>query len=89
MAHEGARAAAAAPADAPRWTFESLLRELVDEQSYPRLHRIAAAADPAREPSPDDEHEEFLFGLERILDGVEALIAGDDFRPRTPTESDR
>jgi AcrR family transcriptional regulator len=68
MAHEAARAAAAAPADAPGWTFEGLLRELVDEEDYPRLSRIAAA------PSSADERDEFAFGLDRILDGVEALI---------------
>src|SRR5262249_3822232 len=43
MAHEAARAAAQAPADAPQWTFEGLLSELVDAQGYPRLHRIAGA----------------------------------------------
>jgi AcrR family transcriptional regulator len=75
MAHEGARAAAQAPADAPQWSFESLLRELVDEESYPRLHRLATAAAP-RGPTPDDEREEFAFGLDRILDGVAALIGG-------------
>jgi AcrR family transcriptional regulator len=74
MAHEAARAAAQAPADAPRWSFEALLRELVDEQSHPRLHRLAGAADTDREPAPDDERQEFVFGLETILDGVESLI---------------
>jgi AcrR family transcriptional regulator len=73
MAHEAARAAAQAPDDAPQWTFESLLRELVDEEGYPRLHRLATAAD-ASELEPDDEQQEFPFGLERILDGVAALI---------------
>jgi len=76
MAHEAARAAAAA--DAPiTWTFESLLRELVDEDSYPRLHRIATADSEESSPSgaaASDEREEFAFGLERILDGVESLI---------------
>jgi len=63
MAHEAARAS-------PEWTFEGLLRELVDEDTYPRLSRIAAApATPAM-----DENDEFAFGLDRILDGVEALI---------------
>jgi AcrR family transcriptional regulator len=75
MAHEAARVAAAT--DAPTtWTFESLLRELVDEEGYPRLHRLATAAD-ASEPEPDDEQQEFRFGLERILDGVAALIERD------------
>jgi hypothetical protein len=68
MAHEAARAAA------PDWTFEGLLRELVDEEGYPRLHRLAGAADAPGKSSPDDEHQEFLFGLETILDGVATLI---------------
>jgi AcrR family transcriptional regulator len=74
MAHEAARAAAEAPADSPHWTFEGLLRELVDEETYPRPHRIAGAAGASRRPSPDEEREEFLFGLDRILDGVASLI---------------
>ena len=46
MANDAARAAARAHAAAgegevPQWTFDSLLRELVDEEHYPRLHRIA------------------------------------------------
>lgn len=67
MAHEAARTADTA------WTFESLLRELVDAETYPRLTRIAAAPRPAA-PPPDNEIAEFAFGLDRILDGVEALI---------------
>jgi AcrR family transcriptional regulator len=71
MAHEAARAAAAAPDDAARWSFDSLLRELVDEEGFPRLHRIATAGDGTAAP---DESEEFLFGLATILDGVESLV---------------
>jgi AcrR family transcriptional regulator len=76
MAHEAARAAA--PADAPAaWTFESLLRELVDAEGYPRLHRIATGPGDASGSAGDraaDEHAEFLFGLETILDGVATLV---------------
>ena len=50
--------------------FETLLRELVDEQTYPRLHRLAWSA-PAE---PLSERDEFLFGVDRILDGVQSLI---------------
>jgi AcrR family transcriptional regulator len=64
MAHEAARAPA-------QWTFEGLLRELVDEESFPRLSRIAAGAPAA---TAMDESAEFAFGLDRILAGVEALI---------------
>ncbi|HEY0280203.1 MAG TPA: TetR/AcrR family transcriptional regulator [Solirubrobacterales bacterium] len=73
MAHEAARAT---PPDAPAtWTFESLLRELVDADGYPRLHRIATAG-PTGPPADRaaDERAEFLFGLETILDGVASLI---------------
>jgi len=49
---------------------ESLLRELLDEQAYPRLYRIAWNPDAAAV----SERDEFLFGIDRILDGVAALI---------------
>jgi AcrR family transcriptional regulator len=48
-----------------------LLRELVDERTYPRLYRLAW------DPAPDGqltEREEFLFGIDLILDGAQALI---------------
>ena len=64
MAHDAARVG-----DSP-WTFEALLRELVDERSHPRLQRLAWSGEEA----PPAAREEFLFGLERILAGVEALI---------------
>jgi AcrR family transcriptional regulator len=80
MAHDAARAAEQATppgrgAAAPAPDFEALLRELIDEQHYPRLHRIAwsaEAAGPAN--SPPDERREFEFGIDVILDGVQALI---------------
>ena len=55
------------------WTFEALLREVVDDQTYPVLHRIAWA-DGGEKASGPDERAEFRFGLERILDGVQVLI---------------
>jgi AcrR family transcriptional regulator len=81
MAHDAARAARHAQitpdggqAGAP-WSFEALLRELVDEATFPRLYQIAWSAQIGQNPSGFDEHEEFRFGLERILDGVETLIS--------------
>jgi AcrR family transcriptional regulator len=56
---------------APPPTFEELLRELVDERTYPRLYRLARAA-PSAEPL--SERAEFLAGVDIILDGVQALI---------------
>ena len=79
MAHDAARAARAVAAAAggeamPVWTFEALLREVTDEQTYPRLHRLAWSEGIGDNPAGFDEQEEFRFGLDRILDGVEVLI---------------
>jgi AcrR family transcriptional regulator len=92
MAHDARRAAkeqaarerataAGGGEPAPPWTFEALLRELVDEQTYPRLHRIAWSApadgdgsDEGEGGGPASEHEQFMFGVDTILDGVQALI---------------
>jgi AcrR family transcriptional regulator len=101
MAHDALRAAkeqaardhpAGGSGPAPPWTFEALLRELVDEQTYPRLHRIAwtppAEGDSDRRgdgdgdgdgDGPPSEREQFMFGINTILDGVQALI--DRVRP--------
>jgi AcrR family transcriptional regulator len=82
MAHDAARAArqaqaaAAASEPGPVWTWEALVREVADEQTYPRLHRLARSASIGDDPSGFNEQEEFRFGLDRILDGVEVLIAG-------------
>ena len=80
MAHDAARAEAKSQVvkddhgTTPRWTFEALLRELVDERQYPRLHRIAWSEEIGNDPSGFNERQEFLFGLDRILDGVQALV---------------
>ena len=81
MANDAARAARQAQAGAtgteplPAWTWEGLVREVADEQTYPRLHRLAWSASIGDDPTGFDEQEEFRFGLDRILDGVEVLIA--------------
>jgi AcrR family transcriptional regulator len=72
---------------APPWTFDALLRELIDEETYPRLYRIAWTPPPGMsegereggDPSPPSEYEQFMFGIDTILDGVQALI--DKVRP--------
>jgi hypothetical protein len=83
MAHDAAQAARAAMAAAaaagpdgppPVWTYEALLRELADEQTYPRLHRLAWAHQVGDSPSGWDEQQEFLFGVNAILDAVQAMI---------------
>jgi AcrR family transcriptional regulator len=78
-AKAAAQAAASGGEPAPPWTFDELLRELVDAKTYPRLHRIAWSSAGGGEIS---EREEFLFGVDRILDGVQALI--DSASPRGP-----
>ena len=76
MAHDAARAAAeaASAGGTTAWSFEALLRELVDEQTYPLLHQIAWSAEIGGSPSGFDEHQEFMFGVDRILDGTQVLI---------------
>jgi AcrR family transcriptional regulator len=80
MAHDAARAARQAQAAAeggepqPAWTWGGLVREVADEQTYPRLHRLARSGGLGEDRSGWDEQEEFDFGLDRILDGVEVLI---------------
>ena len=60
-----------AGAQVPPPTFEELLRELVDERTYPHLYRLAWSSSPADQVS---EREEFLLGLDLILDGVQAGV---------------
>jgi AcrR family transcriptional regulator len=76
MANDTARAARdATEADAAAaWSYEALLRELVQERAYPRLHRLAWTAEIGDGPSGFDEEQEFLFGVDTILDGIQALI---------------
>ena len=74
-----ARDAAAAAGDgaepAPPWTYDALLRELADEATYPRLHRIAwTRPRDGGSGGPPSEREEFLFGIDRILDGIQAYM---------------
>jgi len=51
-----------------------LLRELVDERTYPRLYRLAWTAEDAEGTDPPSERAEFLLGVDLILNGVQALI---------------
>jgi len=83
MANDALRAAQDPAADggggAPPWTFDALLRELADEESYPRLYRIAWTPPGGMDgdglpPAPPSEREEFLFGIDRILDGIAAYM---------------
>ena len=77
MANDGRRAEQ--EQGAPAWTYDALLRELADEATYPRLHKIAwTPPDPGPGDGgpvgPPSEREEFLFGIDRILDGIQAYM---------------
>ena len=56
--------------------FAWLLRALVDEATYPSLHRAAWSGDIDSDPSQDDAAADptFGFGLGLILDGVQVMI---------------
>ena len=56
--------------------YGRLLARLTDAERFPALHAVinAGVLD-----EPDDLDAEFVFGLERVLDGVDALV-----RARTP-----
>jgi AcrR family transcriptional regulator len=68
-------AAAQAAAQPPSLTYGAILSQLADAEHYPAVHRAIAAGsldDDDNEPGSFDA--DFDFGLERILDGIDALI---------------
>jgi hypothetical protein len=62
--------AAATPHDAMRG-YGDTLRRLTDPDDFPALHAVLDAGVFDRADPPDDE---FAFGLECILDGIETLV---------------
>lgn len=56
-------------------SYSAMLRRLTDPQRFPALAAFIAARVFEAVDDPDDE---FVFGLDRILDGVAALIRGED-----------
>ena len=59
--------------DASGWmaSYPRMLRQLTDPQRFPALTAFIAAGVFERADDPDDE---FIFGLDRILDGIAVLI---------------
>jgi AcrR family transcriptional regulator len=53
----------------PTWGRQ--LRALTDRERFPALHAALASEAFEQDDDPDDE---FVFGLERILDGIDALV---------------
>jgi AcrR family transcriptional regulator len=58
-------------ADAAMRGYGDTLRALAGAERFPALHAVLDAGVFDRADPPDDE---FAFGLERLLDGVEALV---------------
>ncbi len=52
-------------------SYGALLRRLIDERAYPELNRLVSSGVL---DDPDDADAEFSFGLDRVLDGIEALL---------------
>ncbi len=52
-------------------SYPRILRQLTDSERFPALTAFIAAGVFEAEDGPDDE---FIFGLDRILDGIEILI---------------
>ena len=53
-------------------TYAQRLARLADRERFPALHAVLSAGVFDVTDDPDDE---LVFGLERVLDGVEALVA--------------
>jgi AcrR family transcriptional regulator len=51
--------------------YAAALGQVVDAERFPALHAALRSEAFARDDDPDDE---FVFGLARVLDGVEALV---------------
>jgi AcrR family transcriptional regulator len=62
----------AADGDEAMRGYSDTLRRVADPARFPALHRVLQAGVFDRADPPDQE---FAFGLERILDGIEALIS--------------
>jgi AcrR family transcriptional regulator len=72
------QAAAAAPGSTTRElsiSYGRILARVADPERFPAVHAVisAGAFDDADEDAPGME-DEFAFGLERVLDGIEALV---------------
>ncbi|WIG60811.1 MAG: Transcriptional regulator, AcrR family [Ktedonobacterales bacterium] len=63
--------AAGSTVQATMVSYGRLLRKLTDAERFPALHAAIASGAIDTPDAPDDE---FTFGLERILDGIAALM---------------
>ncbi|MEV1158839.1 TetR/AcrR family transcriptional regulator [Micromonospora chokoriensis] len=67
---ESSRAAGIEPGEMMP-AYARMLRQLIDPTRFPALNRVLTSGVLSQD---DDLDEEFAFGLDRILDGVEALM---------------
>lgn len=69
-----AAALASAMSDAQWWAEnKGLLSQVLDESTYPRAVRVGSAAGSAHGSALEPDHA-YRFGLQRLLDGLAALI---------------
>jgi AcrR family transcriptional regulator len=68
---ESASRAAGIPAAQVMPAHGRTLAELIGTERFPAHHQVLAAGVMDADDGPDDE---FVFGLERILDGIDALV---------------
>ena len=68
---EGSRAAGVEPGEMMP-AYGRMMARLIDPARFPALHQVLTAGVLNQDDDPDDE---FTFGLDRILDGIEALIS--------------
>jgi AcrR family transcriptional regulator len=73
---EAARASGSDP-QAALPNYGRLLAKLTDADRFPALHAVIAAGvfdEPGPPEDPEDLNAEFAFGLDRVLDGIDALV---------------
>ncbi len=73
---QGVAASADAPADDEEWWADAgpLLERVLDPERYPLASRVGSAAGEAQGAAYNADRA-YAFGLERVLDGLAALIA--------------
>jgi len=54
--------------------YGRLLARLTDAERFPALHAVIDAGVLDEPDGPEDQDAEFVFGLERVLDGIDALV---------------
>jgi hypothetical protein len=70
------------------WSINApLLTRVLDSSAYPTAVRVGAAAGAAHGSAYNPDHA-YEFGLQRVLDGLGALIEG-QHRPRPPRSRKR